>query len=254
METISERLKPDVVNSNNMSDKLREVLERKSVIDHISHTEVIKDEPDLAVQNKLDPSRSDLVIPKTESVTPDVIVPKLEPITPDLLGSDVFNEVEITSEVEVCTSEDTSKATVKEEPLEVAENAILDEGRSMDSVSTADQDVSNEIPGTTHDSSSCETILNCDKQNVLTSTVSDDNSQSSVSKQSTDGEEDVSSVKCNETQPIERTAKTEAVVITTTTTTTTTTVSTQRVTTVDGVIKSIRTKESVSSEISRTIK
>lgn len=251
----------DTVNINNMSEKLREVLERKPVIDHIPQ---VKEEK------------------KIES---ELISPKLEPVTPDLLGNDVFNEVEITSEVEVSTSEDISKPDVKEEPMEVNE-AVYD-NQSMDSISTADQEISNEDPNIIQDTSSCDagpgvkvpdnnllqdssrcsdfTVFNDSNSNLdkqfISSVLSDDNSQSSVSKHNSDDiceEVDImTSDKCGESvcDKSQRIVKSEGanekVVVTTTTTTTTT--STQQVTTVDGVIKSFRTTESVSSEHSKTI-
>lgn len=274
--------KPDEVNLNNMSEKLRQVLERKTVIDHVpSIKEEIKE---------VKPKE-----PELESDAPD-IVPKLEPVIPDMLGSDVFNEVEITSEieitseVEVSTSEDTTKP--KEEPMDVNENTT-DDGRSVDSESTIDNETSNEASNPAQDSSSCETssnikvpeknllqdsskvsnfslfgdsTSNTDKLNLL----SDENSQSSSKPNSEVGEEVdvVSSEKCEEDsvskpKPVERILKSDSesgdseqtipkVVVTTTSTTTTTT--THQVTTVDGVIKSVRTTESVSSESSKTIK
>lgn len=245
-------VKPAQVNSNiNLSEKLKKEIELKDELDPTSRYEKknVKIEPDTLIPQKVE------IDPNPDPMIPDLLVPKLEPVFPDLLSNDVFNEVEITSEVEICTTEDTSKPLVKEEVVNVVDSDVLDEGRSMDSISTMDQDASNDAIGISHDSSSCETSSNPDKHNMLV----DDNSQSSFSKQSSveDDDMDMTSVKIE--QPVERIVKSECEskgvnVITTTTTTSTTTVTTQQVTSVDGVIKAVKTTESVASEISKTVK
>lgn len=266
LEKVSITPKSDSVNINNMSEKLRQVLERKTVIDQ---TPTVKEET----------KESDLpATPKVEPTDPiGTVTPKLEPFMEDFNASDVFNEVEITSEVEV-TSEievsTTEEVATKQEPMET------DDVKSMDSESTMDNETSNDAPAM-HDSSSCDTnplklpvfakssrssfnLFNDSSTKLISSALSDDNSQEDTEV----GEEVdvVTSDKCEEDSvtrpsPLERIVKSDCdsrdsvsseVVVTTTTTTTTT--STQKVTTVDGVIKSVRTLESVSSAQSKTIK